>query len=123
MPNRKRSLLKTHDSQLSQWIDKICKLIPTLVKQNLSTNQSNLNSGEIINSEIDQRFPERLSKEHINTLPILSFEGKIHLITESKDVSEAIKFLRQEPVLGFDTETRPTFKKGDQYSVLSLIHI
>ena len=82
-----------------------------------SFNQSNLNSGEIINSEIDQRFPERLSKEHINTLPILSFEGKIHLITESKDVSEAIKILRQEPVLGFDTETRPTFKKGDQYSV------
>ena len=82
-----------------------------------SFNQSNLNSGEIINSEIDQRFPERLSKEHINTLPILSFEGKIHLITESKDVSEAIKILRQESVLGFDTETRPTFKKGDQYSV------
>ncbi len=82
-----------------------------------SFNQSNLNSGEIINSEIDQRFPERLSKEHINTLPILSFEGNIHLITESKDVSEAIKILRQESVLGFDTETRPTFKKGDQYSV------
>ena len=82
-----------------------------------SFNQSNLNSGEIINSEIDQRFPERLSKEHINTLPILSFEGKIHLISESKDVSEAIKILRQESVLGFDTETRPTFKKGDQYSV------
>jgi len=56
-----------------------------------SSHQSNLNSGEIINSEIDQRFPERLSKEHIKTLPILSFEGKINLITESKDVSEAIK--------------------------------
>ena len=68
-----------------------------------SFNQSNLNSGEIINSEKDQRFPERLSKEHINTLPILSFEGKIHLITESKDVSEAIKILRKESVLGFDT--------------------
>ena len=58
MLNRKRSLLKTHNSQLSQCIDKICKLIPTQLKQNLSI-KSNLNSGEIINSEIDQRFPER----------------------------------------------------------------
>jgi ribonuclease D len=82
-----------------------------------SFDKSNLNTGEIINSEIDQRFPERLSKEHIKTLPILSFEGKIHLITESKDVSEAIKILRKASVLGFDTETRPSFKKGEQYSV------
>ena len=82
-----------------------------------SFNQANINSGEIINSEIDQRFPERLSKEHINTLPILAFDGKIQLITESKDVSKAIKILRQSSVLGFDTETRPTFKKGEQHSV------
>jgi len=95
-------------------------------RQDLQTNSENderesfNQSGENITeegSEIDQRFPVRLSKEHIKTLPILSFKGKIHLITESKDVSEAIKILRQESVLGFDTETRPTFKKGDQYSV------
>ena len=82
-----------------------------------SSHQSNLNSGKIIISEKDQRFPERITKEHIKTLPILSFEGKIHLITEIKEVSEAIKILRQASVLGFDTETRPTFKKGKQYSV------
>ena len=80
-------------------------------------NQVNLNSGEIIDSEAAPRFPERLSKEHISTLPILAFDGNIHLITESKDVSEAIKILRQSSVLGFDTETRPTFKKGEQHSV------
>jgi hypothetical protein len=39
MPNRKRSLLKTIDSQLSQCIDKICKLIPTLLKQIRYINQ------------------------------------------------------------------------------------
>ena len=82
-----------------------------------SFDTSNLNTGEIINSEIDQRFPERLSKEHIKTLPILAFDGKIHLITESEDVSEAVKILQQSSILGFDTETRPTFKKGDQHSV------
>lgn len=95
-------------------------------RQDLQTNSENderesfNQSGENITaegSETNKRFPERLSKEHIKTLPILSFKGKIHLIAESKDVSEAIKILRQESVLGFDTETRPTFKKGDQYSV------
>ena len=50
--------------------------------ENLSINQD-LNSGANHQfSEKDKRFPERLSKEHIKTLPILSFEGKIHLITE-----------------------------------------
>ena len=39
MPIWKRSLLKTIDSQLSQCTDKICKLIPTQLKQNLSINQ------------------------------------------------------------------------------------
>ena len=82
-----------------------------------SSPQANLISGEIINSELDQRFPERLSKEHIKTLPILSFEGEIHLITERKDVGEAIRKLRKASVLGFDTETRPTFKKGEQHLV------
>ncbi len=65
----------------------------------------------------NKRFPERLTKEHIKTLPISSFEGKIHLITDINDVSDAIKTLRNHPVLGFDTETRPVFRKGVQHDV------
>ena len=82
-----------------------------------SPHQSGLNSGEEAVYETDPRFPERLSKEHIRTLPIMAFEGEIKLITESKDVNAAIKILRRESVLGFDTETRPTFKKGEQHTV------
>ena len=65
----------------------------------------------------NKRFPERLGKGHIETLPIRAFDGKINLITEMKDVSDAIKTLRKCPVLGFDTETRPVFKKGVQHNV------
>ena len=65
----------------------------------------------------NKRFPERLTKEHIKTLPISSFEGKIHLITDINDVSDAIKTLRNHPVLGFDTETRPVFRKGVKHDV------
>ena len=62
-------------------------------------------------------FPERLSKEHVKKLPIISFGGKIHLIDKKNDIEEAIKNLRKESVLGFDTETRPNFKKGQKNSV------
>ena len=65
----------------------------------------------------NKRFPERLAKEHIKTLPVLAFDGQIHLVTEIKDVSYAVKILREYRVLGFDTETRPVFKKGVQHNV------
>jgi len=65
----------------------------------------------------NKRFPERLGKEHIKTLPVRAFNGKIHLITQIKDVTIAIKTLRKYTVLGFDTETRPVFRKGVKYNV------
>jgi len=65
----------------------------------------------------NKRFPERLGKEHIKTLPVRAFDGKIHLITEIKDVTDAIKTLRKYQVLGFDTETRPVFRKGVQHNI------
>ena len=81
-----------------------------------SFNQSGKNITEE-GSETNKRFPERLNKEHIKNFPIISFKGKIHLIKEKKDLKEALKILRRESVLGFDTETRPSFKKGENYSV------
>ena len=80
-------------------------------------NKIDDNATEIPGLVKNKRFPERLSKEHIKTLPVRAFDGKIHLITEIKDVSYAIKTLRKCPVLGFDTETRPVFRKGVQHNV------
>ena len=62
-------------------------------------------------------FPERLTKEHIRALPVSSFDGKIHLITNINDLTDAVKTLRKNSVLGFDTETRPVFRKGVQHDV------
>ena len=96
-------------------------------RQDLQTNSDSADSetfdeidaknAEILGLIKNNRFPERLTKEHIKTLPVRSFEGKIHLITEIKDVSYAIKTLREYPVLGFDTETRPVFRKGVKHDV------
>ena len=96
-------------------------------RQDLQTNSDNADSEKLSNideniKEIssfknNKRFPERLGKEHIKTLPIRAFDGKIHLITDVKDVSDAIKTLRECSVLGFDTETRPVFRKGVKHNV------
>ena len=82
-----------------------------------SFNKIDANTTEFSGLIKNKRFPERLGKEHIKTLPVRAFDGKIHLITKIKDVSDAIKTLRKYPVLGFDTETRPVFRKGVQHKV------
>ena len=80
-------------------------------------NKISKNTKSISGLKNDKYFPERLGKEHIKTLPVRSFDGKIHLITEMKDLDGAIKTLRKCPVLGFDTETRPVFRKGVKHKV------
>ena len=58
-----------------------------------------------------------ISKEEINKLPQYSFNGTVILIESEKDAVSAIRDLKKEPVLGFDSETRPSFKKGESYPV------
>jgi len=59
-----------------------------------------------------QNYPERISKEEINELPVRSFPGKIRLIQTKEALDRALGALRRETILGFDTETKPTFTKG-----------
>ena len=53
-----------------------------------------------------------LSKEEINLLPIRAWEGPVVLVQDEDALAAALNDLWQENVLGFDTETRPTFTKG-----------
>ncbi len=53
-----------------------------------------------------------LSKDEINALPLRRFTGPIRLVETHEELNFAVTTLRKESVLGFDTETRPTFKKG-----------
>ncbi len=57
-----------------------------------------------------------MSKDQINTLPIHKWEGPIHLIHDDDDLPKAIARLKREKVLGFDTETKPVFRKGISHS-------
>lgn len=48
-------------------------------------------------------------------LPTFRYQGNIHLITRKQDVASAVEDLQRSAILGFDTETRPAFKKGESY--------
>ena len=60
-------------------------------------------------------FDRRMSREEINQLPLKRWQGPIHLLTGQEQIPEAIDRLQREKVLGFDTETRPAFRKGSSY--------
>lgn len=57
-----------------------------------------------------------ISPEEIGALPLASFEGEIVIVDALDSVfADAISYLRRQKVIGFDTETRPTFSP-DQHS-------
>lgn len=67
-------------------------------------------------------FISSISKEELRELPIGHFKGKIHLIDQLEQAKDLCKNLKKEPILGFDTETKPAFKKGviNRVSLLQL---
>lgn len=53
-----------------------------------------------------------LTKEEISVLPMIKYEGSICIVTDQESLALATKKLELQKVIGFDTETPPTFKKG-----------
>lgn len=54
----------------------------------------------------------RLSRDEINSLPLRHYEGCIQIVRTLSEWHKVEEELKNETVLGFDTETRPAFKKG-----------
>ena len=66
-------------------------------------------------------FRESISKEEINSLPVLEYEGRnIVLVDTLSKLKTTIEVLKNEEVLGFDTETKPSFEKGKMNKVALL---
>jgi len=63
-----------------------------------------------------------ISKEDINKLPVGNFAGVVHWIRGNIAAEAALQQLRKETVLGFDTETKPAFRKG-QWNPPALIQL
>lgn len=57
-------------------------------------------------------FQPAITKEEIKQLPKKSFEGRIIVIDNFPALKKYIPVIRKKKLWGFDTETRPAFKKG-----------
>lgn len=63
-----------------------------------------------------------ISKSELAALPAAKFNGRIVVVETPDDVVNAVEELRKSDMVGFDTETRPSFKKGHLNGV-SLIQL
>ena len=58
-----------------------------------------------------------IAKADIAQMPNELFEGRIIVIHALADVEKAVNYLKGFPIVGIDTETRPSFAKGKTYEV------
>lgn len=67
-------------------------------------------------------FPLSISKEEVMQRPLKSYEGKVVIAADLKSTERAIKEISSHKIVGFDTEAKPTFQKG-QIRNISLIQV
>lgn len=60
-------------------------------------------------------FLQRLAPEEINQLPARVYDGPVRLVRSAREWNQARERLAGETVLGFDIESRPSFRKGSSY--------
>ena len=61
-----------------------------------------------------------IDKATINEMPRVTFPGRIHVISAISQVKSAVNALRTHPIAGFDTETRPSFHRGERHGIALL---
>ncbi len=57
-------------------------------------------------------YQPTIDKKLISEMPKEVFPGRIIIIYTEEDARKAVSYLNRCPVVGVDTETRPSFKKG-----------
>ena len=63
---------------------------------------------------------KNIAKEEIEQLPPYVYAGEITIVEDEKKADELARELSLQSVLGFDTETRPAFRKGEHYNIALL---
>ena len=57
----------------------------------------------------------KLDKNLIPNMERVTFPGKIIVVISPEEAERSVDYLLSQPVLGFDTETRPAFRKGSRF--------
>ena len=62
----------------------------------------------------------KFDKSRIASLPRVIYEGRIHVVLSRAQAEKAVSYLLAQPILGLDTETRPSFSRGSTHKVALL---
>lgn len=63
-----------------------------------------------------------ISKTALATLPVASYCGPIVIVDTMEKLYKVVDDIRKSKIIGFDTETRPSFRKGQMFN-MSLIQL
>lgn len=62
-------------------------------------------------------FRSTIDNDTVAALPVARFEGSIVIVDKPEQVEAACDDLKRHTIIGFDTETRPSFRAGVSYKV------
>lgn len=88
-------------TKLKQWLKKIVVRSPKAASPKKPKH-----------AKLPKEFSHKLTPEEINHLPVEGYKGHIHLVASHKGVVDAVTALEKDHILGFDTETKPSFVRG-----------
>jgi ribonuclease D len=67
-----------------------------------------------------QTIYQTISKADVAEMPKVAFPGRIFVIYTEEETRKAVDFLATQRIVGVDTETRPSFKRGQMHKVALL---
>jgi ribonuclease D len=67
-----------------------------------------------------QEFLTHIEKEDLHSLSNIVFTGMIKVVNSQSEARKAVKHLSESDLLGFDTETKPSFRKGQKHKIALL---
>jgi ribonuclease D len=73
-----------------------------------------------LQTEMKKTIYQKYDKSLIPDLPRVLFEGRVFVVLTESEARKAVDYLLSQPLLGLDTETRPTFRKGPMHQVALL---
>jgi ribonuclease D len=67
-----------------------------------------------------KKIYQTISKADVADMPKVAFPGRIFVIYTEEEARKAVDYLNAQRLVGVDTETRPSFKRGQMHKVALL---
>lgn len=67
-----------------------------------------------------KQIKKTITKAEIAAMPKVQFPGRVFVVYTENDAEKAVAYLRNQRIVGVDTETRPSFKRGTTHKVALL---